>query len=101
MHDDWETDGSPNPSPSIRSLYQMAEALTLTVISSNVDAHGAFVMVQRKTRGPLVVIPVMVVLGEFTSVIEAAAPLICDQVPVPGAAELAAMVAVPGVEQMA
>ena len=57
-------------------------------------------IVQRKTRGPLVVMPVIVVLGEFNDMIVAAPPLICNQVPVPGAAMLAAMVVLPGVEQI-
>ena len=57
-------------------------------------------MVQRKTRTPFVVMPVIVVVGEFGEVIVAVPPLTCVQVPVPGAAAFADMVAVPGVEQI-
>jgi hypothetical protein len=48
----------------------------------------------------LVVIPVIVVEGEFGEVIVAAVPPTWLHVPVPGAAELADMVAVPGLEQI-
>ena len=58
-------------------------------------------MVHRNTRLPFVVIPVTVVVGEFGEVMVAAAPLAWVQVPKPGVAAVAAIVAVPGVAQIA
>ena len=99
MHEDCETAGFPNPSPS-SSWNQVAEELTLTVTSSKVEPQGGLVMVHRNTRAPLLALPVMVVVGEFGEVMVAAVPPTCVHAPVPGAAELAAMVAVPGAEQI-
>ena len=58
-------------------------------------------MVQRKVRTPLVVMPEIVVVGEFGEVIVAEVPAVWVQVPKPGEAAFADIVAEPGVEQMA
>ena len=99
MHDCCDTLGSPAPSLSA-SAYHVADALTEISTSSNVVGHGAPVIVQRNVRTPLVARPVTVVVGEFGEVIVAAVPPVCVHVPVPGAAAFAAIVAVPGVEQI-